>query len=102
MAYRKRFDRKINLNAEIEVTRPDITERDNSLLSLAAARIYPLLADMFDRELIDSDELMRLMYRMAGETFDEKKPAPPGKRKPIETNLNCPCQKRRGGGGGYQ
>ncbi len=82
-AYRRRFDRRINPDADIEITSPDITERDNSLLSLAVARIYPVMADLFDRELIESPELMRLVYRMAGETFDETKSVPKGKRKPL-------------------
>lgn len=83
IAYKKQFDRRINVNAEVEIVCPDITERDNATLSLGASRIYTPLADLFDRELIDSQEMLRLFYRMSGETLDESKPIPPGKKKPL-------------------
>jgi len=67
---RKRYDRRVDPGAAIRVQGPDITERDNSLLALAVNRIYPALADLFDRGLLDGDGLLRLVYRMAAETFD--------------------------------
>jgi hypothetical protein len=79
---RKRIRRGVNPNALIDIGAPDITERDNSLLALAANRIWPVLADLYDRKLMESQEFLRLVYRMAGENYDLK--APEGIRKPVE------------------
>lgn len=93
VAHRRRFDRRLNPRARIQVLSPDITERDNSLLSLAAARILPSLMDLFDRRLIDSREALRLYYRMAGETFDQSLPAPEGDRRPLWKQARLPLPK---------
>jgi hypothetical protein len=90
LAYRKQYDRRVNLNSVVQIINPDITERDNSLLALSVSRAYPPLIDLFDRKLIESPELMRMVYRMAGETFDEEKPVPPGIRKPLVTQPELP------------
>jgi hypothetical protein len=86
-----------HLNVDgIEVVGPDITERDNAILALAVARIYPVLSDLFDREGINEAELLRLTYRMAGETFDEDASAPKMQKKPLTTSpaaLQTPGEK---------
>lgn len=69
--------------AKIKALGPDISERDNTTLALAVARIYPALSDLFDRQGIDEDELLRLVYRMAGEVRDQGETAPIMLRKPI-------------------
>ena len=79
---RRRVDRRVKPDAEINITGPDITERDNSSLALAVNRIYPSIVDLFDRGVIDSDELARLTYRMAAETIDPEDLGQ-GRRKPI-------------------
>jgi hypothetical protein len=81
---RKEVDRRVNPNAKIEIEAPDITERDNSNLALAASRIEPVAADLFDRELIDGDEVLRLTYRMGGEVYEEGKNKAKGKRRPLK------------------
>lgn len=78
---RSRTDKKVDAEAEITIEGPDITERDNANLALALGRAYPQLADMFDRELIDEEELLRVAYKMFAETFTG--PTPQGKRKPV-------------------
>ncbi len=80
---RKEIDRRVNPQAKIEIEAPDITERDNSNLALAASRIEPIAADLFDRELIDGEEVNRLTYRMAGEVYEPKGKAK-GKRRPLK------------------
>ncbi len=65
----------------VEVIGPDITERDNAVLALAVARIYPTLTDLFDRDGIDEAELLRLVYRMAGEAYDEDATVPKDEEK---------------------
>jgi hypothetical protein len=81
--YRKRFDRNVNPDSKIEAVGPDITERDNSSLALAVSRIYPAIAEIFDRDGIDENELLRIVYRMAGENAPEEK-APTMKRRPLK------------------
>lgn len=78
---RSRTDKNVDPKALIKIEGPDITERDNATLALALGRAYPQLADMFDRELIDEGELMRIAYKMFAETFEGG--APKGKRKPL-------------------
>ena len=68
VANRKRFDRRVNPGSLIKAIGPDITERDNSTLALAVSRVYPAMSELFDREGIDEQELLRMVYRMAGES----------------------------------
>lgn len=79
---KNKVDQSINPEAEIWIEGPDITERDNATLALALGRAYPNLIDIYDREGIEPEELMRLLYKMLAEVRDEKK-VPQIKRKPI-------------------
>src|SRR3990172_737516 len=79
---RARVDKTINPKAPITITGPDITERDNASLALALGRAYPQLADLFDREGIDDEEFIRLVYKMFAEVWKGKTP-PKIKRKPL-------------------
>ena len=67
VAHRKAFDRRVNPLSKIEAIGPDITERDNSSLALAVSRVYPAFSELFDRGGVDEHELLRVVYRMAGE-----------------------------------
>ncbi len=66
--HRKKLDRRVDSNSNIEAVGPDITERDNSVLALAVSRIYPAFSELFDRGGIDEKEFIRIVYRMAGES----------------------------------
>lgn len=77
-------DNKINADAEIEVAAADATERDNAALALATAQIIQSVGELYDRELMDETEYMRLVYRFSGETLPQNFKAPKGKRKPID------------------
>lgn len=90
--HRHKFDRKVNPNSTIEAIGPDITERDNSVLSLAVSRIYPAMAELFDREGIDETELLRIVYRMAGEVLPSK-PKTTMKRRPLKPFTQQPGPK---------
>ena len=81
---RSRTDSTVNPKADIRIEGPDITERDNATLALALGRAYPPLADLFDRELIEAPELLRITYKMFAEVH-EGKGQPTGKRKPLMT-----------------
>lgn len=68
--------RKANLShhlsktAEITIKTGDISGRDNVSLATSAGRIYDVFAALRDRALVDDAELMRLVYRFAGEVVD--------------------------------
>jgi hypothetical protein len=79
---RSKIDKSVDATAEIKVTGPDITERDNATLALALGRAYPQLADLFDREGIDDKEFLRLIYKMFAEVW-QGKTTPKIKRKPL-------------------
>jgi hypothetical protein len=79
---RAKTDKSVDATAEIKVTGPDITERDNATLALALGRAYPQLADLFDREGIDDKEFLRLIYKMFAEVW-QGEATPKIKRKPL-------------------
>jgi hypothetical protein len=78
---RSRFDKKINLDSVVTVQGADITERDNSLLALALNRVSPTIFELFDREAIDSKEMLRVLYRFIAEVFTGK--GDKAKRRPL-------------------
>ena len=78
---RQRAGGKVNPAAKIWVEGPDITERDNATLALALGRAYPNLADLFDRDAIQPEEFMRLVYKTFAEVWDDK--TPNIKKKPL-------------------
>ncbi len=94
LSVRRRTDKSLPEKLDITINAGDITERDNSLLSLAAARIEPALADLYDRDLIAEPEFLRLFYRMSGELLDEKKI--PAKGKKLDLNAKPSRGQRRG------
>jgi hypothetical protein len=83
---RRRVDKGLPASVDIDITAGDITERDNSLLALAAARVEPALGDLFDRDLIEEPEYIRLFYRMMGEILNEKNIPAKGKGKKKDLN----------------
>jgi hypothetical protein len=61
----------VNPGAEIKLAVPDVTEKDNAALALATNQIVSAGKVLFDAGIIDSAELLRLVYRFAGETEPE-------------------------------
>ena len=49
----------------------DITERDNATLALALGRAFPVFAELLDRDAIDDNEFMRLVYKMVAEVWED-------------------------------
>jgi hypothetical protein len=86
---RKRYDHRVKPDVEIFARGADITERDNANLALAMARVWPVLAELFDRGGIDEGEVFRLLYRMAGEVYEQEGAE-------IPTMLKAPLTARRG------
>jgi len=77
----KNRDLTRKLKPQVSIKLQDISERDNPALALAASRIYASFADMFDRQLITEADLLNITYRMAGESWTEKKVT--GLRRPL-------------------
>jgi len=83
LAVRKTVDKRVQPAAPLTIIPDDITERDNSILALAAARIEPVLADMFDRHLIDESQYLFIFYQLLGMDYDTSQPTPAGIRAAI-------------------
>lgn len=67
---RARYDPKVDPKAEITVSKPDITERDNGALALAANRVWPVVMDLYDRKILTAEQAVKLVYRMIAEPFE--------------------------------
>jgi len=60
-------DKRIESNAVIEVHAFDVSAKDNNELASAGNGIKAVALDLLDRELIDSVEVLRLIYKYIGE-----------------------------------
>ncbi len=67
---RKMVDRLINTSAEIKINGSDISARDNQALASAANTVYSAFKELHAAGLIDDAELLRVVYRFAGEVVD--------------------------------
>jgi hypothetical protein len=70
IARRSLVDRRTSKKNEIEVRGADISARDNVSLAMAASNIESVLVGLRQRELIDNDEFLRMVYRFCGEFVD--------------------------------
>jgi len=61
-----------------------MTEKDNASLALAVSRAYPAFSEIFDRGGIDENELLRLVYRMAGEVQPQTARHPTMQKRPLK------------------
>jgi hypothetical protein len=80
IAVRRRamIDPAIDPQAVIQVQAADLSARDNAALAIATQAASNTFFDLFDRGLIDRDELMRMVYRFAGEVpSQETQPVDP-------------------------
>ncbi len=89
-------DDSIDAAAEIKIVSADATERDNAALALATGQIVAAIGEMFDRELIDEEEYIRLVYRFSGETIPKGKKKIKGIRKPIKPTQTTPANTSQG------
>ncbi len=70
VARRWLVDQRSKKKPEIEIRGADISARDNVSLGMAGAHITGVLETLRDRNLIDNEELLRLVYRFIGEYVD--------------------------------
>ncbi len=66
--WRALVDRKVKPDAAITVSGPEVSVRDNASLAGAARQALEAFGDLRDRGLIDDRELLRVIYRFAGES----------------------------------
>lgn len=79
---RKMVDRMVSTEAELIVTGTDISARDNAALATAASVMVAGMTTIRDRGLIDDAELLRIVYRFAGEVVDLEELLERGKKAP--------------------
>jgi len=65
-------DRRVEAESALQVSGADITARDNGELAQAASAIITAFSGLHERGLIEDGELLRLAYRFAGETYNER------------------------------
>jgi hypothetical protein len=93
---RKIVDRSVNIESELTVTGTDISARDNAALATAASVIVSCMTTMRDRGLIDDFELLRIVYRFAGEVIDLEEVLKRGKAAPPSTPPEKPAGEASG------
>ena len=70
LSRQSQFNPRIPRKVEVTLSGNDISTRDNAAISLAANNIFSAFSQVRDRGLIDDAELLRMLYRFAGETVD--------------------------------
>src|SRR5262249_36913083 len=63
-------DQRVRADQPPTLTGSDISARDNASLAQAAALIANAFTNLRDRQVIDDPELLRMIYKFAGETTD--------------------------------
>jgi hypothetical protein len=71
VAIRRRalVDRRVKADADVAVTGSEVSVRDNAALAGAAVQAIKAFGDLRERGLIDDRELLRVVYRFAGENL---------------------------------
>jgi len=85
-AVRRQVDPNILPSREIYIHGQDITERDNPNLSIAFQRATLAASELYDRKMIDTRALLRIVYQFGGLTYDETDDQPEGLRRPIASH----------------
>lgn len=70
VARRARVDPAVLADAPVKVAGADISARDNAALAQAAAQVAAAFGGLRDRQVIDDAELLRMIYKFAGELVD--------------------------------
>lgn len=65
------YDPGVNPDAPIRVEGGDVSARDNRELAEAGQQAAQVATDLFERDLIDGQEVLRLVYRFMGERLPD-------------------------------
>lgn len=71
---RRSYDNTLPTRPQIEISVPDITERDNSNLAMAVQRITAAFIPLYNAKKITAKELIRLVYKFLAETAPKQIP----------------------------
>jgi len=86
---RAQYDRLLDSKANLQVMGADLSARDNASLAIATRAASRTFMDLFDRGLIGEEELLRMVYRFAGEVVNPdlvgKGSPSPARRSPAES-----------------
>ena len=86
-------DPRIKADAGIQVTGADLSARDNAALAVAMSTASNALAMLRDRAVIDDAELLRMVYRFAGEVVDVEAILARGRREGFpKSQTQCSLQ----------
>ncbi len=89
LARRAHYERGLRTNASIQVLGADLSARDNASLAIATRAASRTFLELFDRSLIGESELLRMVYRFAGEVVDPQQVgsgSESANRRPLEVN----------------
>ncbi|PKN85383.1 MAG: hypothetical protein CVU46_11275 [Chloroflexi bacterium HGW-Chloroflexi-8] len=84
---RAHYDSSLNPLASLQVMGADLSARDNASLAIATRAASRTFTDLFDRGLIGEQELLRMVYRFAGEVVNPDlvgKGSPSAARRPPQ------------------
>lgn len=81
---------RVSMKAKLAVVGSDISARDNAALATAAAQLIAVLEQLRGRRLIDDAELLRLIYKFAGEIVDVEEMLERGAAAPAPTMPAAP------------
>jgi hypothetical protein len=70
----QRGDTTVDPAAPIYVTAGDVSEKDNAALALATSQIVSAFGQLWNAGLVSADELLRVVYRFAGEVLPSDRP----------------------------
>ncbi len=82
-AVRRQVDGGILPAPQIDVHGQDISERDNTYLSLSFQRAVEACGELYDRKMIDTPEMLRTVYGYGGLVYDESERRAEGLRRPL-------------------
>ena len=82
LARRAKYEKGLDGEAGIDVHGADLSSRDNAALAIATSTITSALVNVYDRGLIDESELLRMIYRFAGEVVDVEEMIKKAKKNP--------------------
>jgi len=87
------YDSSLNPQASLQVMGADLSARDNASLAIATRAASRTFTDLFDRSLIGEQELLRMVYRFAGEVVNPDlvgKGSPSAARRPPQGRNTSP------------
>jgi len=105
LSRRSLVDQQVKPEEEIKITGADISARDNVAHSIAGVNMMNALERLRDMGLIGDRELLRVLYRFAGEAVDldevlaggsgedirqDTKPVTPATKEPVDTSTGTP------------